>query len=503
MRSNSKRYLMVDKTKANGVIYTPDWVIELIHNAVLPEDLGEISVCDPACGDGAFLVDAADRICQQAALADNPTPYLDSLRKLTGFDIDSDALAECEFHLNDVVEEYFTNFKIDWNLNVVDGIDQDQHKPWLGKFDYVVGNPPYVRIQHLENDRRELIRMGNWRCLNGCTDLYVLFIEYGLNLLKENGSLCYITPNSWLKSNAGKSLRSFLSRIQIDYLLDFDAEQVFEQVTTYTAISKLKKSPRSSSPRVDRFVDGEIVSHNELISYKDKWFVAKEQPQFLSEKSTDMVLGDLARINVGIQCLAERVFILPVVRYEDDLVICNHEGDSVSIENDMSKRIFKASVMHDGKDKVDRIIIYPYDTNGDLLPEDEIKYRFPRAYGWLTRNKEILLQRDKGVRQSYQWYEYGRSVGIKSGFGIKILTSAMNIKPNFQLCEDADSLFYSGYGIKPESWVDLNKLVVELNSDAMKQYMDFVSKPFRQGWRSYAKSFIHDYPLSSAQISRD
>ena len=492
---------MIDIAKSNGVVYTPEWIIELIHNFVLPKDLGDISVCDPACGDGAFLVDVADRICQQAAASEEFAPYVRSLEQLTGFDIDTEAMRECKSRLDLTLAQYFTNIGIRWNLHVVDGINQAHHEPWLGKFDYVVGNPPYVRIQHLERDRRELIQSGDWRCMNGCTDLYVLFFEYGLKLLKMNGSLCYITPNSWLKSNAGKSLRNFLSKIQIDYLLDFDADQVFEQVTTYTAITKVIKAPRSEPSKVDRFVAGEIVKNNRLVNYKDKWFVAHEEPQCLTNESTDMVLGDLAKINVGIQCLAERVFILPVERYEDDIAVCTNDGDEILIELDVAKRIYKASVMRDGKDKANRIIIYPYDNRGNLLPEDEIKDCYPRTYEWLTRNKEILLQRDKGVRQSYQWYEYGRSVGIKSGFGLKILTSAMNFEPNFQLCDDTDALFYSGYGIKPEAWVDLNKLILKLNSDVMQQYMNFVSKPFRQGWRSYAKSFLQDFPINSTQIA--
>lgn len=492
---------MVDITKSNGVVYTPDWIIEIIHDAGLPKDLRDVSICDPACGDGAFLVDVVDRICQQAIASKDKNPYLLSLKNLTGFDIDTRALRECTARLTTTLKKYFPKIKIKWNLHNIDGIDQDQHKPWIGKFDCIVGNPPYVRIQHLEQDRRELIRKGKWDCLSGCTDLYMLFFEYGLNLLKDHGSLCYITPNSWLKSNAGKKLREYLSNYQIDYLLDFSAHQVFKSVTTYTSITKIQKSAPEKPSRVDRFTEGQIVTKNILVSYKDKWFVAKNRPNFLLDSSTDTVLGELAKINVGIQCLADRVFILPVNRYEEDLVICEVEGDAVSIEKDIVRKIYKASVMRDGKDKVDRIIIYPYDENGSLMSEQEIKQSYPCTYDWLTQNKSILLNRDKGVKQNYKWYEYGRSVGIKSGFGVKILTSSMNVKPNFQLCEDEGSLFYSGYGIKAASWVDLNKLVQELNSVRMEQYIDFVSKPFRQGWRSYAKSFIQDYPIDSSQVA--
>lgn len=492
---------MVDITKSNGVVYTPDWIIEIINNAGLPKDLRDVSICDPACGDGAFLVDVANRICQQGFASQDESPYIRSLEHLTGFDVDTCALRECTVRLNTTVEKYFPEIKIEWNLHNIDGIDQGKHTPWMGKFDCVVSNPPYVRIQHLERERRELIRRGTWKCLSGCTDLYMLFFEYGLNLLKDHGSLCYITPNSWLKSNAGKNLRDFLNNYQIEYLLDFGAHQVFKSVTTYTSITKIQKSVPDKASKVDRFVDGQIESDNNLVSYKDKWFVAKDRPNFLLDSATDTVLGELAKINVGIQCLADRVFILPVVSYEEDFVICKVERDVVSIEKNIVRKIYKASVMRNGKDKVDRIIIYPYDENGRLMPEQDIEKRFPCTYAWLSQNKSILLNRDKGVKKNYQWYEYGRSVGIRSGFGVKILTSSMNIQPNFQLCQDEDSLFYSGYGIKPASWVSSKKLLKELNSDRMEHYIDFVSKPFRHGWRSYAKSFIQYFPLDSSQVA--
>ena len=491
---------MVDITKSNGVVYSPDWIIEIIHNAGLPKELRDVSICDPACGDGAFLVDIVDRICQQAAAFEDNSPYILSLENLTGFDIDNRALEVCEARLNATLAKYFPNIKIVWNLHSVDGINQGQHEPWIGKFDCVVGNPPYVRIQHLERERRELIRRGKWDCLSGCTDLYMLFFEYGLNLLKDRGTLCYITPNSWLKSNAGKKLRDYLNNYQIDYILDFVAHQVFSLVTTYTAITSVRKTAKKKPAKVAKFMDGEIVSGNRLISYKNKWFVAKEQPNFLIDRSTDTVLGEIATINVGIQCLADRVFILPVSSYDKNLVICDVEGESIPLERGIVRRIFKASVMQGGKDKIDRVIVYPYDDSGYVISEQEIEQCFPLTHVWLKQNIGILLSRDKGVKQKYRWYEYGRSVGIKSGFGVKILTSSMNIKPNFQLCKDKDSLFYSGYGIKPSSWVDLDKLVKELNSERMESYIDLVSKPFRHGWRSYAKSFIQDFPIDSSKV---
>ncbi|MEO0172793.1 MAG: Eco57I restriction-modification methylase domain-containing protein [candidate division WOR-3 bacterium] len=71
------------------------------------------------------------------------------------------------------------------------------------KFQSVVGNPPYVRIQNLDDDTRNLIKK-HWKLIKGDTDIFIPFIELGIELIDENGKLGYITPNSYFTSYAGK-----------------------------------------------------------------------------------------------------------------------------------------------------------------------------------------------------------------------------------------------------------------------------------------------------------
>ena len=488
--------------KQNGIIYTPEWIVNIIHDKTLPENLADIAVCDPACGDGAFLIDVAERICKQAIQSNDQYLYIKSLEKLAGFDIDTHALDYCRDKLDKKVKDFFPDLQIEWNLQIIDGIDQKQWQSWRNTFDYVVGNPPYVRIQHLEEKRRKVIRNGEWSSLSGCTDLYILFYEYGLKLLKEGGSLCFITPNSWMKNNAGKSLRNFLSSFEVNYILDFDNYQVFKGVATYTAIAQISKVPKFNGTNVEKFEHEQIKAGFQLMEFRGKWVCVQDDFSMKFNLSKNKVLGDVAKIQVGIQTLADKVFILPVIRYEDRRVICIRDDKEITIEAGVVKRIVKASVMKEGKDKINRIIIFPYDENGVLMPEFKLKEIYPLAYKWLKKNKSVLLNRDKGKHRQYKWYEYGRGVGIKTGFGQKILTSGMNKKPNFQICNDADTLFYSGYSIRPNSDVEISKLLDELNSPLMEEYIESISKPFQHGWRSYAKSYIQDYPVDYASITR-
>ena len=69
----------------------------------------------------------------------------------------------------------------------------------------------------------------------------------------------------------------------------------------------------------------------------------------------------------------------------------------------------------------------------------------------------------------------------------------MNIAPRFYVIEDEKKSFYAGYCIKPKEGIDLYELCDALNSDLMEEYINSVSKSYRGGYKSYAKSFLKDF----------
>ena len=98
--------------------------------------------------------------------------------------------------------------------------------------------------------------------------------------------------------------------------------------------------------------------------------------------------------------------------------------------------------------------------------------------------------RDKGGGKNYEeFYVFGRNQGLKTSFGKKIITSTMNLAPRFYVIEDEKTSFYAGYCIKPKNNANLYELCETLNSDLMKEHIGSVSKSYRGGYKSYAKSF--------------
>ena len=478
------------RKKRYGIVYTPDSIVDLMLEK-LPS-LKDAAICDPACGDGQFLVAIAEKVCRkiQGCRSDaSRRAYYGTLRKLVGMDIDKNALARCRARLNDVLKRHRCA-AIRWQLRAADAIDRNAWADLAGQCDCVIGNPPYVRIQHLEARRRARIGKGQWQLIAGCSDLFILFFEMGLELLRDGGSLVFITPNSWLKSRSGRMLRECLTtQHQILSITDFGEHQVFENATTYTAITEIRKGGKTGRFAPGRkcagFADGEpkFTEGRVQTGAANDWAVlSPQESRFIRAiRQRGQRLADVADVHVGLQTLADDVFII--------------KKGEVDIEPRITKRVLKASVMQNGKDAVDRIVIYPY-RNGKLIPEAELRERYPKAYAYLRARKSRLLSRDKGGTDPRKWYGFGREVSIVSGFGEKILTSGMNPAPNFQQCPDADALFYGGYCVKPRPGVSSDALLSELNGGDMAEYIRLLSRPYKNGWYSYAKSYIQWFPVT-------
>ncbi len=109
-----------------------------------------------------------------------------------------------------------------------------------------------------------------------------------------------------------------------------------------------------------------------------------------------------------------------------------------------------------------------------------------------------MLARDKGKPNPVAWYAFGRSQGLDTSFGKKILTSPLNKKPNFIVWEKEDYTFYAGYCIKYDG--DLYELAKELNSSDMEFYINHVSRSYQNNYKSYSKTFIKNFGISNPKI---
>ena len=140
----------------------------------------------------------------------------------------------------------FTEF-IKW-----DPFDIMSSSPWFDAkamfgvshgFDAVIGNPPYIHLESIKELSKNLYKPIGYKTYEARGDMYTLFYERGMQLLKEGGILCYITSNKWMRAAYGQSLRDyFVENANPVRLIDFAGQKVFD-ATVDTNILMVKKEP--------------------------------------------------------------------------------------------------------------------------------------------------------------------------------------------------------------------------------------------------------------------
>ncbi len=262
------------KRNNQGIYYTPQYVVRHIVQATLTpvlarmgKDAHKITVLDPACGSGAFLIEVFDVLERHFKLLDPTVPDRERRERILKenlFGVDLDEQAVEVTRLNLVLRAAYERQKLPMLEHIQHGnslVEADEvagaglGTVWedrfplvmdSGGFDVVVGNPPYVRQEYLPAAFKEYAQ-ARYTTMNGTADLYVPFVEQGFRLLKEGGRLGYILPNKWLRAKYGQNLRGYLAD-KVEQLIDFGDLPVFADATTYPLIFTLHKSTQPLPP---------------------------------------------------------------------------------------------------------------------------------------------------------------------------------------------------------------------------------------------------------------
>ena len=467
--------------KENGVIFTPEWVVDFMVGETLSSQklIGGEKILDAGCGEGIFALIATKKFSE-----------------LTGKAIEK--VIEENIYFTDISQEHTEKTKqnlqklSEKEIKKFNAITDDFCFHDFGeKFDFVIGNPPYVRIQNL-NGRKELLQKSFITASNGSIDLYFCFFERALKLLKENGKISFITPNSHFYSAAGKNLRNLILP-HLTRVINFDHFQVFKDATAYTAITFLQKEKVGSFLYAENFkndfrnIKYKKISINQM--RKDRWEFFDEEylDKFIKLNKKYSTLQEIADIHYGIATLKDEIYIFSPDKSDERYFYFN----GFKIEKNLCVPIIKASTYRGENQNL--YLIFPY-KNEKIIPCNVFQKNYPEAFKYFLNNRDILVMRDKGGGKNYEeFYAFGRSQGLKTSFGKKIITSTMNLSPRFFVVEEEKASFYAGYCVKPKNNIDIYKLCNALNSDLMKEYISSVAKSYRGGYKSYAKSFIKDF----------
>lgn len=215
-------------------------------------------------------------------------------------------------------EEGFV-FTPDPGMNEMQEPMEAYKKRTKGGFDAVIGNPPYVRSQHLDEMIKKHLSKRYANSSSYQPDLFAFFIDKGIELLSHSGLLGYIIPNGILtNSYYAKSRFNILSKTKVRVIVDLK-DKVFEGASVDTSIFILQKENSLLKRNENRVNIGEFpaklggkiqtpinsMEQVDLLNVKDYTFNTSSSITDIhliaKIKANDIKLGSLFKIKNGMK----------------------------------------------------------------------------------------------------------------------------------------------------------------------------------------------------------
>jgi hypothetical protein len=606
----------LSKRKRDGVYYTPEWVVERVVDETLgplldeikrecgwpansepgldainayAERLKSLTVVDPACGSGAFLITALRylldewhevegfrrQVTGRVAASDDDAALISDILKanIYGVDINSASVAIAQLALwlhtargnkslssldqnvregNSLISSDF--FKGQINIALYDEVEKERVNAFdwqkafpevfkRGGFDAVVGNPPYVKLQNFRRvhaDMAEFLPEGRPEIgikpyvstQSGNFDLYLPFIEKGINLLNERGRLGYIASSLWVTNEYGQGLRSVITGGRnLDRWIDFKAYQVFEEATNYTALQFFTKAPNETI-RVAQAPTGDIPNDlwgdvGPALAYGrqefgERWLLLTGEERALIDRLYERCkrLDDsnhTKQIFQGLITSADAIYHLK--RLGPGRYLCTPRGEradppyEVEIEDALMKPLVSGT---EAKRYVtpftDTYLLFPYAISGDsvrLIDKATMQDTYPKAWTYLRSYKDALRMREaqedheKIIEAPFddaQWYRFGRHQNLDKQEIVKLVVP--RIVNDFACSvDDTGSVYLDNVdvgGVVIADGEDPFFIAGVLNSAVANFVFKRISKPFRGGYLSANKQFIAPLPIPPA-----
>lgn len=485
--------------------------------------LKTLRIVDPACGSGVFLIMAFDYLKAELGRVNDKIAALQGERHIQDLiDPDSEILTNNLFGV-DVNSESIEIAKLSlWiktarrgkvldslsgNLRVGDSLIEDSNFAYLdhaftwetafpsvfaeGGFDVVLGNPPYVRMEHLKALKPYLEK--RYEVVSDRADLYCYFFERGLRLLKPGGRLGFISSNTFFKTGSGKPLRGYLLReATIEGVVDFGDLQIFEGVTTYPAILTMKRgaAPKGHDLRfwkVDALPEG---------NFQATWGkAAGPYPQaalgagsWELENTALRTLRD--KIRTGRKTLKD-VYGSPLYGIKTGLngafAIDNATKERLCAQDPRSAELLKPFL--EGKD-LKRWRAEPRSLWLIYIPKNRINIDdYPAIREWLLPFKTDLEAR--ATKQEWFELQQAQEVDAAKLLQPKILYNRFTSKPNFALVQEPFFINDAPYFIPSDSYA----LLALLNSKAHWFFLSTAATALRGGFVQLLGRYVEPLPI--------
>lgn len=385
MSSGNNRYGQRRSGGQHGDVFTSSEVVSYMLDIVeytSDKDLRSISILEPSCGEGEFVIEIIQRLASSSKKFgfDFESAFLNNV---FAYDIDETKISKCR---NRITQLGFT-LPLDNNILQSDFLTSNIHPT-----DIVVGNPPYIRYEQIPPGLLSCYKQ-QFHTFHYRADLYILFFEKTLKLLNSGGRHCFICSNRWLKNEYGKKLRGWIARnFRIESIVSLEkASDAFkEEVLAYPAITLIScASPNDSFvfSEIDSITQlGEVIERRLPTPTTSDWSTVFNQTKNDDTLVTIEEMGFM--LGVGVATGADSIFItkgLPDI-VENELLLPALNAKDVS-----GNRLHWSG----------KYLLNPYKPNGELINLED----YPKAAEYLISHRESLQKRHVAKKNPRKWYK--------------------------------------------------------------------------------------------------
>lgn len=400
-----------------GVVYTKRWVVELLLDLAgytADSNLVDAVAVEPSAGEGAFVALMIERLvdsCQRLG-----RPVSDCRKSLIAYELDEGSAERARTLAAEVLVMRGVN------ASTAEGLAQS----WVRTGDYlfdsmsveadfVIGNPPYVRLEEIPEETALLYRDA-YSTMRGRADLYVAFFEAALRQLKHGGACAFICADRWMRNQYGAELRELItSDFAVDVVIEMHNADAFQdEVDAYPAITVIRREKQgrtivaSAGPEVEHVPPGMLAAtllkstngtraampaglHAARV---DSWFKGGDPWPCNSPKQLALLrrledeflpLETNAKVGIGVATGNDKVFVTKDAHLVEP---------SRLLKLAMAKDIGSGTMTWSGHYLVD-----PWNSDG-LVTLD----RFPRLQAYFEKHGAALKKRHTAIKSAHAWY---------------------------------------------------------------------------------------------------
>lgn len=436
-----------------GFVPTPQPIVDLMVAKLFRGSSpgAESSVLDPGCGPGAFI----EGVVRWCAAQRVPLP------KVVGMESNPQHVAHAS-----------SKFEGTPSVAIV---HRDFLSPSAHRFDFIVGNPPYVPITKLSEREKQQYRSAYTTAI-GRFDLYLLFFEQAIRMLRPGGRLVFITPEKFAYVDTAAPLRRLLAGLQVEELQLVD-EQTFGSLVTYPTITTVVNSPPRSPTRVI-LRDGS-ARRVRLPTAGTSWL-----PDLVGKPGTRQAhtLGDAClRISCGVATGADSVYVVPT------------SALSPALRKFAYPTIAGREIAAGKAPTAAHSMLVPYTTDGELLRERDLG---PLG-GYLRERhrRQRLLKRTCVARKP--WYAFHENPPLRDLLRPKILCKDISSRPFFVVDQPGRLVpRHSVYYLVPRDPSRIAEIADYLNSERARNWLSANCQRAANGFLRLQSHVLKKLPIS-------